>query len=640
MPEPDRGRNRYLPSVALAAFMLGAIVVYLPGLGSGLYLDDYYNLYLLERVRDEGILAFAGSGVAGPLGRPLSYLSFALQAGSWPSDIAAFKRVNLLIHLGNGLLVFFIWRALYPFLELPRGMREVFGVFAAGLWLFHPMHLSTVLYVVQRMTELSALFMLLGIRGYLAGRKALEDGKPRAGFMIMTAAIVAGGLAATLSKENGILLPVLVLLLDSTLLRSRPRPAGYRRWRLLFLVLPTVAIGIWLIWQAWGFQHTFQWRPYSMYQKFLTENGILLLYLWGLLVPRPSAFGMFHDDFPVATSILAPAWVPAALAANMVLVGGALLMRRRHPVPVFCVLWFFAGHVLESTHLNLEIYFEHRNYLPSAGFLALVPWVVCRYVPPSRSNLPAIAGLLLYMLLIAGVSLQNSLLWRRPLAFAEEAVRVHPQSRWAKAQLGSRYIGAGKVDKAQALYREMAGRYPTAILPALRLAAITGCIRNEPVPDEDWGRLRMLAESGSNAGLDFLAELDTQVSVVTGGDCDRGYAPRLTAVVEDMTRNPNLRRELGALHQLAGALRLTLGDIAAGVEHYRLAKETGPTLNRRWVYIDLLLRLRNRDAARDELDAFRDALKREPVAWLAYGDKLAAAEKLLDTMTDRNPEPP
>ena len=33
------------------------------------------------------------------------------------------------------------------------------------------------------------------------------------------------------------------------------------------------------------------------------------------------------------------------------------------------VLWFLAGHLLESSFIGLVIAFEHRNYLPSLGIL-------------------------------------------------------------------------------------------------------------------------------------------------------------------------------------------------------------------------------------------------------------------------------
>ena len=175
MPAHVNHRYRFVAPAAMAFVLLLATLVYLPGLGSGMYLDDFYNLQLLARVKEQGLLAFVGSGASGPFGRPLAYLSFALQAGSWPGNLAAFKVVNLLLHLGNGVLVYFLCRAIAPRVDLPQSSQDLFCIFSTGLWLIHPMHLSTVLYIVQRMTELAAAFVLLGVLAYLAGRRMVWE---------------------------------------------------------------------------------------------------------------------------------------------------------------------------------------------------------------------------------------------------------------------------------------------------------------------------------------------------------------------------------------------------------------------------------------------------------------------------------
>ena len=629
-------RYRLVLPAAIGFALLLTALVYLPGLGSGLYLDDYYNLNLLARVKDEGVLAFVGSGASGPLGRPLSYLSFAVQAGSWPGNLAAFKLANLLLHLGNGILIFLLCRAIAPRTDLPPSSRDLFCIFSTGLWLIHPMHLTTVLYIVQRMTELSAAFIFMGLLGYLAGRRLAQADRVRAGYGAMTLALGGGTLLAALCKENGILLPLLVLVVDWTLLQREPLPPGYRRWRLACLVLPSTAIGGWLLWQALAFQHTFDLRPYTMYQKSLTEASVLMTYVWNLLVPRPAAFGLFHDDFHVATGLLDPVWTLPALMAVVILVGAAIRVRRSLPLLAFGVLWFFAGHLLESTHLNLEIYFEHRNYLPSMGLLMLIPWVLLRQGPEVRAPAAAVIALCLYLGLTTWVSAQNSLLWRQPVPFAQEMVRTHPDSRWALAQLGSRYIGAGDVEQAAVLYRDMTTRFPTAILPWLRLATISGCLRNEPVPAQVWGKLELLTAQGESDGFDIIAELDTQVSVMAQGGCRQLDPLHLAQVVDAMAGNAKLARERPALYQLAGTLHLLRGDVGGALQRARLAHQASPNLARHWYYIDLLLTLGHAGEARMEIALFKAALDRKPVAWLAYRDKLAAAGDRLDAIRNKN----
>ena len=65
------------------------------------------------------------------------------------------------------------------------------ALLSAGVWLLHPMQLTSVLYAVQRMTSLSALFVFLGLLGYVYGRRHIQRGENR-GFVLMAFSIGAG----------------------------------------------------------------------------------------------------------------------------------------------------------------------------------------------------------------------------------------------------------------------------------------------------------------------------------------------------------------------------------------------------------------------------------------------------------------
>ncbi|MFO1506772.1 MAG: hypothetical protein U1F23_06795 [Lysobacterales bacterium] len=78
--------------------------------------------------------------------------------------------------------------------------------FAASVWLLHPL-LATVLYVVQRMAMLSALFTLLAMLAYVHGRIAVEAQQRRRSFLLLLVAVPVCTILAALSKENGVLAP-------------------------------------------------------------------------------------------------------------------------------------------------------------------------------------------------------------------------------------------------------------------------------------------------------------------------------------------------------------------------------------------------------------------------------------------------
>ena len=160
------------------------------------------------------------SSEAGPTGRPLAMLSFAVQAALGPPfDTAlASKCVNALLHGVCALLLLALGRALAraPGLagRLPAGPLTL-GCLAVLLWTVLPLHVSTVLYPVQRMAQLSALFVLLGLWLFARWRqRACDDGMAPEQIAAGALWLCLLGLAATLSKENGVLLAWLVILLE------------------------------------------------------------------------------------------------------------------------------------------------------------------------------------------------------------------------------------------------------------------------------------------------------------------------------------------------------------------------------------------------------------------------------------------
>ncbi|MBE9562730.1 MAG: hypothetical protein IMF12_07715, partial [Proteobacteria bacterium] len=140
--------------------------LYWQGLYGIFIFDDVPNLQELANVGQFGssIMQFITEGEAGSLGRPVSLLTFALQADSWPFYPWDFKYVNLMIHLLNGCLIFWIVIFITRFLELKH--HVLLALLTASVWLLHPLQVSTVLYVIQRMTQLATLFTLVGILFY------------------------------------------------------------------------------------------------------------------------------------------------------------------------------------------------------------------------------------------------------------------------------------------------------------------------------------------------------------------------------------------------------------------------------------------------------------------------------------------
>lgn len=446
--------RRVTPRSVLLAILAVAGALFACGLPGTFLMDDYPNLANLDLVRNGVLFSFMYliEGPTGFPGRPISYLSFLLQSGSWPDDPAAFKIVNIALHLANGALVYAV---LAKALALARRQdAAAIALMATAIWLVHPLQISTVLYVVQRMTELATLLSLCGVLAYLKGRALADGGDLRRGYAWMTGAVVIATPLGILAKENGALLPVFIAVIELTLLAGRERPTRWKAWAAVFLALPPLAVVAYLaIWNGW--LQSYSIRDFTLSERLYTEAGILWDYVGKILMPRPRALGLYFDDYPVAAPPWASLSTALAIAGWCVALVAAAWWRRAAPFLSFAVLWFLAGHLLESTALPLELYFEHRNYLPLLGPALAIAWAAKLLWDAGSSarvkRVHASLGAVLLMALgaVTWVEARN---WsdglRQVAVWAEE----RPTSERAQHSLGMMYLFAGRYAEANAVF--------------------------------------------------------------------------------------------------------------------------------------------------------------------------------------------
>jgi hypothetical protein len=348
------------------AILLLTWVSYQPALSGAFQLDDAQNLVGLAVVEDSASFAdFVLSGTAGPGGRPLALLSFAMQADEWQNGAEAFLRVNILIHLFNAVILAACLYQLSLLQSIARDRAAVIAAVAAGCWVLMPLLATASLLVVQRMTTLSALFALLGLLGYLMARRRLES-SPTKSMVGMSVSLGVGTVLSMLCKETGVLLPVLVLVLEATVL-TRPVSVSYwRAWHSIVLVLPMVVIAAYLVTRFAYSDADIARRGFTGWERLLTEAGLLWVYLQKALLSSAGALGVYQPSPEVSHSLFGARALLSSLAW-LVLTGVSIIYRRRWPLLALAVLWFLGAHSLESTVLPLELYFEHRNYLPIVG---------------------------------------------------------------------------------------------------------------------------------------------------------------------------------------------------------------------------------------------------------------------------------
>jgi uncharacterized protein (DUF302 family) len=260
----------------------------------------------------------------------------------------------------------------------------------ASLWVLMPLLAPASLLVVQRMTTLSATFMMLGLLGYLSARATIHD-RPKRALLGMSVSLAAGTVLATLTKESGLLLPVYVLVLESTVL-DRPgnvKARIWRTWQFIFLVSPLLLVlanlASWIHYPDYLLVR----RDFNAWERVLTETRVLWIYLSKAIVGIPVQLGVYQYPPTVSRSLLDPVTFLASLTWFALLLA-SIAWRRRYPLFTVAVLWYLAGHLIESTVVGLELYFEHRNYVPIIGPLFGLCSFLVLHLGPRRRRIAAV----------------------------------------------------------------------------------------------------------------------------------------------------------------------------------------------------------------------------------------------------------
>jgi len=565
----------------LYAVLLTVVWLYWPGLDGAFMLDDEPHLSELKQVgtrqNPDDVRRFVLGGRASSLGRPLAMASFLLNDVSWPTDPWSFKYTNVMIHALTGVLLF--WLA-FKIARLQRRDTAVAGLvalLASAAWMLHPLNVSTVLYVIQRMTEIAALCTVAGLLAYTHGRTIAEQ-RPIPGYLWMSAGIGLGTIVGTLAKETAALLPLYALVLEFTLLRNARLgpPRGWTAWAFAFLYLPLLALGAYLLLHFDSSFRAYVWRPFDMPERLLTEPRILLKYLSLILVPRRAGSGVYHDDYAASTGLLDPPYTALALGAMAALLALAFAARRRAPVFSFAVLWFFAGHLLEAGIIPLELYFEHRNYLPMFGPLFALIWYGVQYA--RRGHSLVYAALAAFVVLSGVVTWQRATLWGNGVALAETWAAEHPESVRANQYAAHFWARYGRYKQASHYLNRILEFAPNSSGTLMGLVLLDCHEANLDSRDMD-----RIAERLKTGTRDFAGpeSLNRVVELYAKHDCRPVSGSELQKLADAMIVNPMFRDGFvqAQLYYLKARIFAADGNLDAAVRYLQLAYSKGPNVD-------------------------------------------------------------
>jgi hypothetical protein len=291
------------------------------------------------------------------------------------------------------------------------------------------------------MTSLSALFVLMGLITSILGRQRIQENRP-SGALMMSGGLIGGVVLGSACKENAVLLPLFMLLIEwlffeKTALEKKTRN---KLWWIYGLILAPYMLGLaWVAANPGIILDSYTVREFTLIERILTEPRALWYYIGLLFIPSLSELSLFHDDIALSTSLVSPWTTIVALAFLLASVVLSISCRKRAPVLSFAILWYLLGHSIESSVVGLEIAHEHRNYLPSIGPIIGLSYGLMLFYSRIRSVLmPILFSIALISVLFVSTYLRADA-WQSEESIIQSMARHHPASSRSHFMLGELY---------------------------------------------------------------------------------------------------------------------------------------------------------------------------------------------------------
>ena len=410
--------------------------------------------------------------------RFLVYASFVWNYEIGGLQPAGYHAVNIALHIATAWMLFGLLllmqriapadldssadNRLHPGAKSHALVELILAAGGAALFVSHPIQTSAVTYIVQRAAVLATAFYLLALLGYLRAAELRGQRAARARRLGLLTIALAAFVCGLLAKEIDATLPLAVLLAEVILLRTSWATVGGRLRRLLpWLTVVASCVIVWCIYrrvEAADVRKLFVTNatmPPGQY--LLTQVNVARTYLRLLVLP----IGQNLDyDYPVVQSLWEPrTWLSAGLLAGLVAL--AVRLRRRLPIVAFGIAFFFTTLLVESLIPLPDVIFEHRLYLPSAGFIMVIVGVVGQCAGRTRRPVPVVLVSFSVLVGVAGIAAHaRNQLWRDPVALWADVVQKSPRKPRAHHNLANALEQAGCLPEAAAELRAAAQLNP------------------------------------------------------------------------------------------------------------------------------------------------------------------------------------
>ena len=425
----------WIYALAALAALIAVFITYNPALDGPFLLDDSYLPYMQPQFATAPLTAWM-RGV-----RPLTMLTYWINFQTSGEATSSYHFWNVILHLLNGILIYLCVRRILKWAKLDDNLTPLLAVFAAALFLLHPVQTESVSYVAGRADTLSVLFFLGAFAVFLCRKK------PSASFADAALILLLFG-AACLSKEHAAVLPALLLLTDYYWNPGFSLAGIRQNWRVYLPIAGAGAVGLAYVWRVLSGATSagFAMKDLTWYQYFFTECRAFWRYL--LLYLFPLGQNIDHD-FPVSHNISEHGAI-LGLLALIALIGAAWHWRKSFALESYGLFTCLLLLAPTSSFIPIrDTLVERRMYLPFIGLLLITVAMLRRWKSRfaiSPGALSITLGLVLFA--AAFLTFQRNQLWANSVAMWRDSVSKAPAKFRPRFQLAYAYYNSGQCNEA------------------------------------------------------------------------------------------------------------------------------------------------------------------------------------------------
>lgn len=595
----------------LVLLSLVGLLIYSNTFSAAFHFDDYTNIEKNPQIQDLKNLSDASGS------RYIGFLTFALNYYFGGLNVFGYHLVNLIIHLVNAFLVYFL--VLFIFETPAMASSEIknnrpFGIALAASLFFvsHPVQTQAVTYIVQRFASLATLFYLLTLVCYLRWRLTPSATRGRSFLYIAALMSIVLGMK---TKEITFTLPIMIIMIEAVFFSS----GGFvKRWLFIapfllsFLIIPLSRPDVVGQMEA-GFAR--QTLEISRFDYLFTQFRVIVTYLRLLVLPINQQldydYPVYHSffEFSVLLSFL-------FLSALFVLALYSLFKRSQSPYTrliAFGTLWFFLALSIESSIIPIiDVIFEHRLYLPSIGFFIAFSTVLITTVEQRAKSAPdtyKVVGLAILIIVLGFGTYQRNLIWKDDLIFWQYEVKRSPNKARVHHNLGLALQKKGMVQEAIVAFEKALTLKPDFPEPLNNLGVIY-------TDQGHWDKAIEVYEKALKLNPN-LAESHHNLAGVYAiqGRWDAAIREYQTAL-KLKPDFPEVYDSLGKAHLSYGNAFMSQGHWDEAIQQYFAALKTEP--DRSDIYNNLGVAYESKGMLDEAIQAFQKAIQLKPDYARAY----------------------